>query len=96
MLEEDKLFNFLSRLLPWAQIELRRRAVHDIPSALTAAEGLVNYKYVSFFGSNGGRKKENGRKKGKALNLKDGQKRDNKKNDNGKSKQKGKSKFNSQ
>ena len=91
MSEEDKLFNFLSGLQPWAQAELRRRAVSDIPSALAAAEGLVDFKYVSSSDTEGEGKKGNGAKKGKASTSKDGQSRDGKKKDNGDGKQKGKS-----
>ena len=95
MSEEDKLFNFLSGLQPWAQAELRRRAVQDIPSALAAAEGLVDYKFTSSSNNNGDGKKGNN-KKGKASNSKDGQKKDWKKKDKGNGKQKGKDKANSE
>lgn len=44
MIDEDKLFNFMSGLQAWAQVELRRQGVKDLPSAINAAEGLVNYK----------------------------------------------------
>ncbi|XP_038979221.1 uncharacterized protein LOC120109561 [Phoenix dactylifera] len=47
MSEEDKLFNFLSGLQPWAQTELRRQAVKDIPSAMAAAEALVDFRNVA-------------------------------------------------
>ena len=70
MSEEDKLFNFLSGLQSWAQTELRRRAVQDIPFALTTVEGLVDYKYTSSLGTNGDGKK--GNKKGKTSTSKDG------------------------
>ncbi|CAH9116738.1 unnamed protein product [Cuscuta epithymum] len=43
MTEEDRLFNFVSGLQPWAQTELRRQAVKDLPSAMAAAEGLMDY-----------------------------------------------------
>ncbi|KAK4380949.1 hypothetical protein Sango_3015800 [Sesamum angolense] len=36
MSEEDKLFNFLSGLQTWAQMELRRQGVKDLPSAIAA------------------------------------------------------------
>lgn len=32
MSDEDKLFNFISGLQPWAQTELRRQVVRDLPS----------------------------------------------------------------
>lgn len=44
MAEEDKLFNFLAGLQPWAQTELRLLRVKDLPSALAAAEELVDLK----------------------------------------------------
>lgn len=44
MSEEDKLFNFMSGLQPWAQMELRRQNVKDLPSAFAAADGLVDFK----------------------------------------------------
>ena len=47
MSEEDKLFNFMSGLKPWAQNELRRQAVKDLASAIAAADGLVDYKFTS-------------------------------------------------
>ena len=44
MSEEDKLFNFMSGLQGWAQTELRRQGVHDLPAAMAAADCLVDYK----------------------------------------------------
>ena len=44
MSEEDKLFNFMSGLQNWAQLELRRLGVKDLPSAMAAADGLLDYK----------------------------------------------------
>ena len=44
MLEEDKLFNFMSRLQGWVQMKLRRQGVHDLPTAMVAANCLVDYK----------------------------------------------------
>ncbi|KAK3218184.1 hypothetical protein Dsin_012154 [Dipteronia sinensis] len=43
MSEEDKLFNFMSGLQKWAHAELRRQRVKDIPTAMAAAEGLVDF-----------------------------------------------------
>ena len=43
MSEEDKLFNFLSDLQPWAQKKLRRQGVKDIPSAMEVAKSLVDF-----------------------------------------------------
>lgn len=58
MSDEDKLFNFLAGLKPWAQAELRRQAVKDLPTAVAAADGLVDYKHVGSEtekGKNGGK-----------------------------------------
>lgn len=44
MSEDDKLFNFFSGLQPWAQAELRRQNVKDLPTAIAAADSLVDYK----------------------------------------------------
>ncbi|RVW19037.1 Retrovirus-related Pol polyprotein from transposon 17.6 [Vitis vinifera] len=44
MSEEDKLFNFMSGLQGWAQTELRRQRVRDLPAAMAAADCLVDYK----------------------------------------------------
>lgn len=46
MSEEDKLFNFLAGLQPWAQAELRRQGVKDLPSAIAAADRLVDFKAI--------------------------------------------------
>ena len=44
MSEYDKLFNFMSGLQGWAQTELRRQGVQDLPSAMAAADCLLDYK----------------------------------------------------
>lgn len=44
MFEEDKLFNFMIGLQSWAQMELRRLAVKDLPSAMVAADSLLDFK----------------------------------------------------
>ena len=44
MSEEDKLFNFMSGLQGWAQTELRRQGVRDLPAAMAAVDCLVDYK----------------------------------------------------
>ena len=46
MSEEDKLFNFISRLQGWTQIELRRQGVQYLPAAMAVADCLVDYKMV--------------------------------------------------
>ncbi|KAL5857156.1 hypothetical protein ACOSQ3_004614 [Xanthoceras sorbifolium] len=47
MSKKDKLFNFMAGLQTWAQAELRRQGVKDIPSAMAAAEGLVDFRISS-------------------------------------------------
>ena len=42
MSEEDKLYNFLSSLKQWVQVELRRHRVNDLPSAIVVADALVD------------------------------------------------------
>ncbi|KAL0320178.1 UNVERIFIED_CONTAM: hypothetical protein Sradi_5279300 [Sesamum radiatum] len=44
MSEEGKLFNFMVGLQPWVKIELRRQGVKDLPSAITAADRLADFK----------------------------------------------------
>ena len=45
MSEEDKLFNFIFGLQRWAQLEIRRHNVQDLPNAIVVAESLVDYKF---------------------------------------------------
>ena len=47
MSEVDKLFNFMSGLQGWAQTELRRQGVQDLPSTMAAADCLSNYRVTS-------------------------------------------------
>ncbi|KAL0405981.1 UNVERIFIED_CONTAM: hypothetical protein Slati_3912000, partial [Sesamum latifolium] len=72
MSEEDKLFNFLSGLQTWAQTVLRCQGVKDMPSAIAAADRLVDYWVIS--GSNPEKKKkDSGKEKGKSNKVgKDG------------------------
>ncbi|XP_070008731.1 uncharacterized protein [Nicotiana sylvestris] len=44
MSEDDKLHNFISGMRAWAQNELRRQNVKDLPSAIAAADSLVDYR----------------------------------------------------
>ena len=44
MSEVDKLFNLMSGLQGWAEIELRRQGVQDLPSDIVATDYLVDYK----------------------------------------------------
>ena len=45
MSEEDKLFNFMFGLQLWAQLELKRQAMRDLPATMFAANALVDYKF---------------------------------------------------
>lgn len=42
--EDDKLFNFMSSLQNWAQIELCRYKVRDLSSAIIVVDGLLEDK----------------------------------------------------
>lgn len=52
MSEDDKLFNFMSGLKPWAQVELRRQGVKDLQGAMAAADSLVDYNFIPSSSSN--------------------------------------------
>ena len=65
MSEEDKLFNFMSGLQGWAQKELWRQGVRDLPTAMVAADCLVDYKMGGAI-STTQRPKSDGGKKAKA------------------------------
>ena len=43
MSEEDRTFNFLSGLQPWAQLELHRQKVSGLSSAISIAGGLADF-----------------------------------------------------
>lgn len=43
MAEEDKLFNFISGLQGWAQVELRRQGVKTLHVAFAAANRLLDF-----------------------------------------------------
>ena len=62
MFEEDKLFNFMSGLQLWAQMELKRQAVRDLPTAMFAANALVDYKFNK---PSGDEEKQKSKDKGK-------------------------------
>ena len=47
MSDEDKFFNFISGLQPWAQIELQRQVVRDLPSVIATVDGLVDFRITS-------------------------------------------------
>ncbi|RWR95040.1 gag-asp_proteas domain-containing protein [Cinnamomum micranthum f. kanehirae] len=68
MSKDDKLFNFMSGLQGWAQAELRRQGVKDLPSAMAAAEALMDFKAAKAENNDVGKPKNNnkgGSKKGK-------------------------------
>ncbi|KAL0412178.1 UNVERIFIED_CONTAM: hypothetical protein Slati_3807500 [Sesamum latifolium] len=45
--EEDKLFNFMTGLQPWAQIELRMQGVKDLLTGVAATNRLVNFRVMN-------------------------------------------------
>lgn len=81
MSEEEKLFNFMSRLQPWAQTQLRRQGVKDVQGAIAAADNLVDFKCGPPSSSNS--KKVPDGKKGKENSSKSGKKFEGKKKDGG-------------
>ena len=60
-------------LQPWAQMELKRQAVRDLPTAMSAAEALVDYKFSK---PSGDEEKRKSKDKGKDKQKKDGKKKD--------------------
>lgn len=72
MSEEDKLFNFMSGLQTWAQAELRRQNVRDLPTAIAAADGLVDFRPSSGPTEEG--RTNDGKRKDKAGTSKEGAK----------------------
>ena len=71
MSKEDKLFNFMSGLQPWAQLELKRQAVCDLPSAMSTVDALVDYRFNKPSGDD---EKCKPKDKGKDKQKKDGKK----------------------
>ena len=47
MLDEDKLFNFISGIQGWAHTKLRRQGIRDLPVAMAVVDFLVEYKMGS-------------------------------------------------
>ncbi|CAN1291309.1 hypothetical protein LINPERPRIM_LOCUS21090 [Linum perenne] len=47
--DREALFAFLDGLQPWAKIELQRRGVQDLASALAIAEALIDYQESYMF-----------------------------------------------
>lgn len=73
MFEEDKLFNFMSGLQPWAQLEVKRQVVRDLSAAMSTVDALVDYKFNKPSGDDEKRKSKD---KGKEKQKKDGKKKD--------------------
>ena len=73
MSEEDKMFNFMSGLQPWAQMELKRQAMCDLPTVVSAANALVDYKFSK---PSGDEEKYKSKDKGKDKQKKDSKKKD--------------------
>ncbi|XP_059668777.1 uncharacterized protein LOC132313854 [Cornus florida] len=71
MSEEDKLFNFMSGLQPWAQAELRRQGVRDLPTTMTAADCLVDFKMTGSTTQDKKKSKEGKKDKGQSFRFKD-------------------------
>ena len=44
MSDDDKLHNFISGMQGWAQNELRRQNVKDLPRAIAAVDSLVDFR----------------------------------------------------
>ncbi|KAL0302201.1 UNVERIFIED_CONTAM: hypothetical protein Sangu_3113900 [Sesamum angustifolium] len=65
MSKEDKVFNFLSGLQTWAQTELRRQGVKDLPSAIAAPDRLVDFRVANSCDLEK-KKKDSGKENGKS------------------------------
>ncbi|KAG6522526.1 hypothetical protein ZIOFF_019666 [Zingiber officinale] len=90
MSEEDKLDNFLYGLQPWAQVELRRQNVRDLPSAIAAADALVDLRMSKENLNVSSSSKSNFVRKDKKGDWKKEGKKDAKKKDSGNNHGKGK------
>ena len=88
MSEKDKPFNFKSSLQPWAQLELKRQAVRDLPTTMSIADALVDYKYNKPSRDD---EKCKSKEKGKDKQKKDGKKNKDKQKKNWGNKSKGES-----
>ena len=88
MSEEEKLFNFMFGLQPWAQLELKTHAVYDLPAAMSVADALVDYKFNKPSGDD---EKHKSKDKGKDKQKKDGKKNKDKHKKNWGNKSKGES-----
>ena len=72
MSEEDKLFNFMSGLQPWAPMELKRQAVRDLPTTMSVADALMDYKFSK---PSGDEEKRKSKDKGKDKQKKEARRR---------------------
>lgn len=90
-MSEDKLFNFISGLQSWAQLELRRLGVKDLAATVAATDGLLDYKLSKDSVLETSKSKKKGREKNgeKKASFKKGK-------DKSKYKQKGESSSHSQ
>lgn len=50
MSECDKLYNFVTRLQPWAHMDLKRQKLQDLQVPLGAADGLVDLRVAADHG----------------------------------------------
>ncbi|CAA0819377.1 Unknown protein, partial [Striga hermonthica] len=75
MSERDKLFNFMAGLQGWAQAELQRQRVSDLPTAMAAAERLVDFKVIGASDSSE-HVKDSTKKDGKSKKFKGGKHRE--------------------
>ncbi|ERM96603.1 hypothetical protein AMTR_s00001p00271150 [Amborella trichopoda] len=61
--KEDKLFNFMVGLQPWAQVELRKQGVKELPLAIALLKSLVDFKLnAATNGARLGKNKAKGKK----------------------------------
>ncbi|KAG6528577.1 hypothetical protein ZIOFF_010756 [Zingiber officinale] len=90
MSEEDKLYNFLYGLQPWAQVELRRQNVKDLPSAIVVADALVDLRMSKENLNTSSSSKSNFVRKDKKGDWKKEGKKDAKRKDSGNNHGKGK------
>lgn len=66
MSEEDKLFNFIVGLQPWAQVELHKQGIKDLSLAVVAADRLVDFRVINDQDQEH-RKEDSGNKQGEIL-----------------------------
>ncbi|XP_042444160.1 uncharacterized protein K02A2.6-like [Zingiber officinale] len=92
MFEEDQLYNFLYGLQTWAQVELHRQNVKDLPCAIVAADALVDLRTSKENLNTSSSSKSNFIRKDKKGDWKKEVKKDAKKKDSGNNHGKGKTK----